>query len=96
MELNDRFALFDDEYLKFDRIESPVHELPDMCAFLMLHKLAPVKRGRDMVCGAEHDEIYLATNCEALNASASDDDIRDLVRCGVRYDEENDSLCMFA
>jgi hypothetical protein len=86
----------DDEFLKFDRI-SPERRLsarPDLCAFLLLEHLVPGTR--NIIGGAEHDEIYLSADLEALLAAATEDDIVTLVRCGVRADEDNDALCMFA
>jgi hypothetical protein len=98
--LKERFDYFDEEFLKFTRIEHPRHPRPDLCAFLMLHDVVPAKPHNlgylsDMVAGAEHDEIWLDTDCGAFATVATDDLIRDLVRCGVRYDEDVDSLAMF-
>ena len=100
MALDELFEANEDEFLKFERIESPAHPAPDLCAFLMLHALAPKKnRGNDnvsnMVVAAEHDEIYLATDTDELAKVATLENIRDLVRCVVRYDRDSDSLCMF-
>jgi len=94
MNLNDEFEKHDDEYIKFDRIENPRHPRPDLCAFLMLADLVPSDSG-DIVTAAEHDEIYLAVDCEKLAAAATSEHIRDLARCGVRYDESLDCLAMF-
>lgn len=81
----------EEERLKFDRVENPRHPRPDLCAFMMLHDLVPAKR--DMVCSAEHDEIFLDVDPEDLARVATDDIVRDLVRCGVRYN--GGSLAMF-
>lgn len=82
-----------DEFLEFDRIENPKHPRPDICAFLMLHDL--LGGTGDMVCSASHDEIWLDVNVEKLAKKATPEFIRDLSRCGVWYDSEIDSLCMF-
>jgi hypothetical protein len=100
MTLKEMFDAADDEFLKFDRIENPRHPAPDICAFLMLHDLAPtLNRGdgkvADMVACAEHDEIYLATDCKKLAEVATPEIVRDLHRCGVRYNSEYNSLAMF-
>ena len=100
MTLNEMFEANEDEFLKFERIESPVHAAPDLCAFLMLHALAPKKNCGDgnvsnMVAVAEHDEIYLCTDVEELEKVVTLEQVRDLVRCGVRYDSDLQSLCMF-
>ncbi len=82
-----------DEFLKFERITNPRHARPDLCAFLLLHDLVP--ESCDMVASAAHDEIWLDTDVEKLAAAATEDDVTTLLRCGVRYDSEADSLAMF-
>ncbi len=92
-ELEQAFERHSDEYIAFERIEKPAHRRPDVCAFLMLD--AAVGGGGDMVACAEHDEIWLSVHVETLAAVATDELIRDLVRCGVRLDSDTDSLVMF-
>lgn len=89
------FAKYEDEFLKFDRIENPIHRRPDICAFILLDlilgKGAPA---RDMVRGAEHDIIYLDVQLDQLS-SATEEQLCDLCRCGVIVDEDTESLAMF-
>lgn len=94
LNLAEVFKKFDGDYIKFERIENKLSGRPDLHAFLLLDKLMPGTR--DMVSAAEHDEIYLDMDCEKLAEVASEHDILALTRCGVRYDEDTDSLCMFA
>ena len=89
MNLKEVFEKYSDEYIEFDRIVNPRHQQPDICAFLMLADLVP-NLGRDVVAGAEHDKIWLDTDCEKLAEVATD-----LIRCGVMYDEDTESLSMF-
>lgn len=84
----------EDEYLQFERVENPAHRRPDICAFIMLDRLVPGTC--DMVSGASHDEIYLHVGIGDLAAVVTDAEVRDLARCGVRYDADCDSLAMFA
>ena len=91
--LRERFDRYEDEFLRFEKVENPRHPRPDVCAFLILHDLAPDKG--DMVSGAEHDEIFIDVSPDALDAAASDADILTLVRCGVRLDSYTGSLAMF-
>ena len=93
MDLAATFERHSDEYIKFERIENPLHPRPDICAFLMLHELVPSKG--DMVSAAEHDEIYLDVDCEKLAKVATETQLRDLHRCGVRYDASSECLAMF-
>ena len=94
IDLQTTFEKFEDEYIKFERIESPRHPRPDVCAFLMLHDLVPGTG--DIITAAEHDEFYLVIDVEKLAEAATEEQIRDLVRCGVRYAREYDCLAMFA
>ena len=95
MDIQAVFEKYEDEFLEFERIIEPRHRRPDLCAFLMLDDVRP-NAGRDMVMAAEHGEIWLDVAEEKLEILTHMPDlVRDLVRCGVRYDEENDCLAMF-
>ncbi len=85
----------DEEYAQHQNIspERRLHDRPDLNAFLLLDKLVPGTHV--MVDAAEHDEIYLNTDPEELAEVATEEDLIDLIRCGVRYDPEIPSLCMF-
>lgn len=89
--LREEFDKHRDEYMKFDRIDNPAHPCPDICAFLMLTKLVPCEG--NFVTWAGHDEIALDTDPDELAKVATSENIRDLVRCGVRYSD--DCLKMF-
>lgn len=91
-DLHDIFVKHDDEFIKFERVSNKLHKCPDIHAFLLLEQIAPVERGRIITC-AEHDEIYLGTDMELFCANAREEQIVDLIRCGVRYD--NNGFCMF-
>ena len=93
--LKETFEKHTDEFLKFDRVENKLHPRPDLCAFLLLDKLLP-NDGRDMVCAASHDEIFLDAEYEKLSEVATEDDVITLLRCGVLYDEDSGGLSMFA
>lgn len=89
MSLRERFEKFDDDFLKFSDIANPVHRRPDICAFLMIDAISPGLN--DIVQSAEHDVIYLAGDIE----DATDEQIRDLRRCGVFFDPQVESIGMF-
>ncbi len=93
-ELKAVFERHADQYIKFERIQKPLHPRPDIAAFLRLHELCP--RDRDMVCASEHDEFFLDVSPEELAAAATEDDLIYLIRCGVRLDLSTDSLAMFS
>lgn len=89
------FEKFDDDFLKFDKIDKKLHARPDVCAFILIDKLLP-NDGCDMVEGAEHDKIYLNADCDQLAKIATEEDVLTLVRCGVFFDSATDGLAMFA
>lgn len=91
--LKEVFDKFEDDYIRFERVENKLSLRPDIHAFILLNQLVPA--GRDIVCAAEHDEIFLEVSVEDLAKVATEEQILELVRCGVMYDEDTDSLSMF-
>lgn len=83
-----------EEFLKFERITVPLSKRPDLHAFMLLDQLIPGED--DIVAGATHDEIWLGVDVEALAEVVTPEQVTDLIRCGVRWDSECDSLAMFA
>ena len=92
--LEELFDKHDDEYLEFERIQNKLSSRPDIHAFILLNSLVQ-SDSRDMVSAAEHDEIFLDVDPEELAQVATEEQIVDLIRCGVRYSAEHDSLAMF-
>lgn len=72
----------DEEFIRFGRVEHKLSNRPDIHAFLLLDQLCP--GGRDIVSYAEHDEIYLDVDVKELLEKATDEQLIDLHRCGVR------------
>lgn len=70
------------------------HERRDICAFLLLDEL--VGGNGHIVAAAEHDQIWLDADLKKLSECITDEQVLTLVRCGVFYDDDVDSLSMFA
>lgn len=87
------FQEFEDEFIRFDRVENKLSSRPDIHAFILLNQLVP--GNRNMVGCAEHDEIWLDIDVDKLKAVATKEQLRELHRCGVRYDRSVESLAMF-
>lgn len=88
--LKDVFEKYSDEYLEFSLIDvdKRLSVRLDMHAFLLLDKiLPPTEKTRGMVSFASHDNIALDVDCESLSKLATEENIRDLCRCGVRYED---------
>ena len=92
-EMRGLFEKHSEEYIKFERVENARSRRADLHAFLLLDELVP--GGVDMVCAAEHDEIFLDVEPEELAAAATEAQIIELIRCGVMLNDEVDSLSMF-
>lgn len=87
----------ENEYLKFDSIPAVLRKTkrPDLHAFMLLDRLVPGES--DIVSAAEHDEFYMSVGVEELEKSKiTDEQVLELVRCGVRYASEYGCLAMFA
>jgi len=93
-EIRAAFEKHDDEFLKFDRVVNKLSNRPDLHCFLVLDWMFPGTT--DMIDAAEHDEIYLEPNALEFLRKVTEEQLIDLIRCGLRYDESIDSLCMFA
>lgn len=91
-DLAELFNSYEDEFLKFDRIQKPLSSRPDIHAFILLNEIYP--NTRDMVSAAEHDIIYLDVSLEDLADKITPEQVCDLVRCGVMIEDE-EYLAMF-
>ena len=82
-------------YLTFEHIpaERRLSQRPDLHVFLLLDQLVP--SSHDIISGAEHDVIWLEVSVEDLAAIITSEQILDLARCGVMYNDETESLRMF-
>lgn len=94
MTIQERFDKFDDDSHKFERVVEKRSKRMDLHAFMLLDEMFPGTQ--DMVCGAEHDEIFLSVDLEQLHLRATDDQIQELRRCGVFISiEYGECLSMF-
>ena len=95
MTLEEMTALFQkhsDEYLKFENVLLRLSLVPDLCAFLILESIAHT--ATHIVVCAEHDEIWLSHDPEIVAANATEEQLIDLLRCGVLWDASTDSFRM--
>jgi hypothetical protein len=93
MTLHEMFAQFEDDRTRFEAVENKLSNRPDLHAFILLNQLQP--KDCDMVSAAEHDQIFLDVDCDELAKVITLDQVHDLTRCGVWYDEGLDCLTMF-
>src|ERR1035438_5389586 len=99
-ELAELFEKYEDEFIVFQNIPADrrLSNRRDLNAFLLLDKLVPSTRSDahfdNMISAAEHDEIFLDASPKELASVATEDQIVDLIRSGLRYDHSTDSLAM--
>lgn len=95
-EMASLFKSLQDEYMQFNRISPKDRHSNrrDLHAFIVLDKLIP-SGVVPIVAGASHDEIYLNAMLEEVLPLLTPDIVRDLVRCGVRYDSKYEKFEMF-
>jgi hypothetical protein len=72
MTLEDRFLQFEDEELRFERVQGKRSERRDLHAFLLLDELQP--GDAPMISDSGHDEYFLDIDCEALDAVRCSED----------------------
>lgn len=91
-----RWDQFEDDFLLFDRIPPPERPFSssDLCAWALLDKKFPSARGLDMVSGAGHDQVWLRITRTEI-AQLTDEEILYLVRCGVMFESDTETLSMF-
>lgn len=87
LNLEELFKKHSEEFLKFDRIIHPLHIRPEICAFLLLHHLAPENKGEHIIGHAERGEVFLNFDLDVLETNAGEADIITLIRCGVCINE---------
>lgn len=90
---HEQYEKHSDEFLKFERVQNKTSGRADLHAFNLLDKLVPGKT--DMVSAAGYDKIWLDVSPKELAKAATEEQIIDLIRCGVRYDNSTDSLALF-
>ena len=80
-----------DEYLHFERVDDKITNRPDLEALLMLDKQYDSNVG--ILGGVNYEEVFL--NVDLNKIDLTEDDVIKLLRCGVRYDSDSESLSMF-
>lgn len=93
MDIKERFAAVNKDFLVFEKVEPKRSNRPDIHAFILLDELFP-KPGYGIISGATDDEISLDVKKEDFD-NLTDEQILELVRCGVRYAGEYNCLAMY-
>lgn len=72
------------------------HQDRHLCGLLILADLLQRSNNgySDVIGAASYDTIYLYGDIKDLNEVATEEDILNLMRCGIYYSEDEDSLYM--
>lgn len=90
LNLSEIFKKHESHYCCFHEIESPKTKRRDLQAFLILDSI--FKDNKKIISGVDTYSIYLSVEIEELAQKATEEQILDLIRCGVSYEEKYDSL----
>lgn len=80
---------------RFKTLTDKPSQRADLCAFILLDQLLSASKRTDMICCAEHDQIWLDVNLDDLAKVVTERDVDYLDACGVWVDEDTESLSMF-
>lgn len=93
-QIDELFEKHEEESHKFERITNKLATRADIHAFILLDRLFPSDNGADIISCAEHDQIWISIETERLE-TLTEDNIVELMRCGVWWESQFDSLSMF-
>lgn len=92
MELKERFDAMEYRVDGFDSISNKRSNRTDLHAFILLDGLFPGKI--DILDWAEYEKIWLSIELKDIE-TLTDNQIEELVQCGVFYDEDQESLYIY-
>ena len=96
MTLDEMIAQFEapeNEDIYFVDIKNRKTERADLHAFNLIDSLVP--SACNILAVAEHDQVWLFVDPSYLADKISPEQVRELVACGLWYDEETQSMSMY-
>ena len=94
MNIRELFEKHEGEHRHFERVVNKLSQRPDIHAFILLDRICP-DPDRDIISSAEHDKIWLEPDLDDVNTEASEENVIELIRCGVLLDTKFEALYMF-
>lgn len=92
MNISEFFSNNGDEFLKSYKdpeIKDIIHDL------FVFNKLAPFVERGDLICASSRDEIFFNVDPEQVFTSLTSYELIKLIRCGLRYSEDQECFVMF-
>lgn len=95
-EMADLFEKQNKEYLQFANVIVRFCNRPDLHAMILLNEIADDDCS-DIVCRAPdtYNEFAFRLDVDNIAANITEEQIIDLIRCGVMYDKQHNILTMF-
>jgi hypothetical protein len=84
------FEKYEDDSFKFWGVEHKMSQRADLHALMMLDKLDG--SGGEALASSDYDVVYLTFDPDVVFKNATEDQIHDLVRCGLRFDGDGFSF----
>jgi hypothetical protein len=78
---------------KFELVENKLSQRADLHAFILMDRILPTNL--NIISSARHKEIWFNINVDDFAAVVTEDEVLELVRCGISYDGQYDCLYMF-
>lgn len=75
---------------KFDDVANKLSQRPDLHAMILLDRLVP--GNMCMIAAADHDQVYLETDLDELAKVITEEQLIELFRCGVWFDDNGLNL----
>ncbi len=87
------FRLWDDDYdLDFNDVQGKHSKRADVHILVTLDKILPDDGGQDLISCHVNDMLYLNVEPEELAPLITEEQLKDLVRAGLGYDDVTDSV----
>lgn len=77
---------------KFELVENKLSNRADLHAFLLMDRILP--GDSNIILSARHKEVYFSFKMDEFAAVVTQEEVLELVRCGVCYDGHFDCLYM--
>jgi hypothetical protein len=81
------------EYNYPECVKNKHSQRPDLNALMLLDELFP--GSKDIIAYASHHQITLSMRPKDLAKVATEDQVIELIRCGLRIDDDADNLVMW-
>lgn len=92
MDIGERFdKINENSNLSFKDITNKRSNRPDVHVIILLNSLFPYASERNLISRAHYDQIWFDIDEESLN-KLTDDQIKELLACGVFYDTDGLSM----